>query len=476
VNTYYICNASRYLVPNLVPLLELGFPEKIDGIILLIGAGDPPSETDRAEALDPAERFCGVIQSLVHPDRNLRIERVCHAAQDYQGWEKALCRKIAELGDGEYHLNVTAGTTAMTLGGFVGLLHVQQQLQDRAINARVFAYHPQPRRIIEVYPGSREKALGKSRYITLDTYLQLHGWQELACSNRLAAAERAQNRSQLTNWLHRRVARNSRLALNSLNKTFTPLAKRNLQVREITSNKMHEGLQNLQGGAAVIDEVVSEATRFGLVHRDGNRIVCTDEDAAKYLAGRWFEEFCADRVRQALKGAVPDAEVYHQLELGNRGGDLRVRELDVAVFRGDQLYAIECKTAMYRAGGEDVSSLDYRNAIIKMSDIKRSLVGPFGIAGILNLRRPSGEQRARRYFESVDQEAKRGGIALWCGLEAVEEACIALLDNLHRGDPTLPLPSRPALSAAGVVRHPRPERQRRRRPSGPTGLDVNSLV
>ncbi len=436
--TYYVCNASRYMVSNLIPLLELGIAH-IDAIILLVGANQPPTETDRTEALEPAECFKQVVQRLSQ-GRNIRVVSVQEPPQHYPRWPEALAQQIAQLGSGTYHVNVTAGTTAMTLGSVLSVL----QMPDGVIgDARVFAYHPQPRRLIQIYPWVEERKLAPTSEINLDTYLHLYGLQEFEPRKRQAGETAALARMELTKRFMRRVMPQREIALSALNRIFAPLAKRRHNgPRHVAVADLPRQLGIFQGTAAgiaqrIILETVEDAAASvpDLTACNNGVIICPNEDAARYFAGSWFEEWTADRVREALS-ALPGAEVYCQLQLASRNAPANpVAEMDVAIFYRDQLHVVECKTALYKARDTDVSGLDYRAAIGKLNNIKRNWVGPFGTAAILNLREPPTEAAKRRHFESLAEEARRGSVVLWCGHDAADRGCQALIQNMRRSDP-----------------------------------------
>ena len=116
-------------------------------------------------------------------------------------------------------------------------------------------------------------------------------------------------------------------------------------------------------------------------------------------------------------------------------GATRICEIDVAIFCGDQMHVIECKTGMPKdkpgaPNGKTSKSNDIQKELDHLARVKEAVVGPFGKAWLLRARalQPANAADADG-FETPAKSyamAKRLGLQIAAGAAEIEAVCKAL--------------------------------------------------
>lgn len=126
-------------------------------------------------------------------------------------------------------------------------------------------------------------------------------------------------------------------------------------------------------------EACDQLAKAGLIDRvDGRQFVFMNVEAARFLKGRWLEEYAWHVVRD---------ERPHDCRLNVKGhweaGDRANNEFDVLACDGNELLFVECKTLAYTEGRQD-SELSYQ-----LESLGRDCRGLFGQTWLLSAQQPS---------------------------------------------------------------------------------------
>jgi len=105
-----ICNATRYRLVNLIPLLDLNL-KRVAEVVVCIGASDPPSERDRLDAPTPAARLKQVPRAGLP---GMTVTLVDHPVHDDEAWRSAMIEIIEARPGGPIVMNPTGGTKRMS--------------------------------------------------------------------------------------------------------------------------------------------------------------------------------------------------------------------------------------------------------------------------------------------------------------------------------------------------------------------------
>jgi hypothetical protein len=384
--TWYVFTSTRWQMVNLLPAAAIGL-NKIDHLLILLGksSGSAARQVDRQHAELPR---AAIVQAMSRENRASELPAATLEGDpdDMNHWRRAVPEFFAARpGPLEIIFNYTGGPKDVSIGVLLGLQDLARDRDDIAV--RFVAKHA--RHITWPFENVREPVTAGRNTISLDAYLLAHGYRELAPDQRAARERKALHGEALTRKLAQEVFSGDNQAvidgrlnlLNMLKPQFAndlPGMAREAAEKAARSKGFPTGTldRELLAFASWLAEAL---TRAEGVERQGSKLRLS-ATAQKRLRGDWFEDWIWLRARDAL--ASLGAGIHLGLILGDahdgrpRQGEQDL-EIDVAIFCGDQLHAIECKTG--KPGGLQ-QELDH------LAHVKDSVLGPYGNAWLWRAR------------------------------------------------------------------------------------------
>ncbi|HBZ57760.1 MAG TPA: hypothetical protein DEO49_01225 [Sutterella sp.] len=114
-----------------------------------------------------------------------------------------------------------------------------------------------------------------------------------------------------------------------------------------------------------LDELCAVCRDSGLLKIENDSLVFASEDARKYVAGGWLEEYVYDTLKRMGLDPVMDLKVERKGE----------REIDVAFMHKEKLYVIECKSGALNRKTKESHNIVYRlETLRKLGGIESKLV------------------------------------------------------------------------------------------------------
>lgn len=431
---YYVCCATGQMQTNWQALRAYA-PERVKGILILVGMSDPvnPSENDRMQAQEPAERFARAAVSLGYP----RPKLISGKTASFECWVKPLVQWMEEVPDKTVPVifNVTGGTKPMNFGGAQGLrngLGLGGNLQPRIVYVdRGHALYEQ---------GALPEARRALPELALEDFLAMHGYAEPreSRSRRLVHQETALARKAVTLRIWHELQNDQKFQVNLL----PLLADAILNSRK----KKIEGGSGISMRRADLDSVLYGKTKRPEIFKriinklcllcsrevgaslwirslKGETLECSS-DFTKWLGGQWVEELAFIKVHQVIAAKGLDAEAVHLgVRLHRVDGNGQAlgepdRDFDVAFVAKGQLHVIECKTGAFPKAAD-------RQALIKyLMAVRQEVSGLHGLVGLLHPR------EAIKLGGAHERIAQDHGLSFWQGSAALKELEKAVTQRL----------------------------------------------
>lgn len=439
-----ICSASHYLVPNgLVALATDPIPDRV---IILCGTTENPTGADKNNALQPAVRLCEMLVGRVVA----QVDVLIVPPYDLVVCRERLIQALSALGPlNRIIVNVTGGTTPMSFAAAYAAQSVA------AGSVEVVYFQPQPNRLISLKADTvGARPLPQSSQLNLDDYFLLHGFKrqqnppKLERNARQAWSDRQRLQRLFNAWVADPATASEQIrTVNTLAHQGNRLQEYH-KIREFKAKKPDEYRQRLKVKVktSVEQQICQIAIAEGLMEQREEVISFKSIDDAKLMGGLWYEFHIYNLIRQILphnlsntllqqielnrvewdciandrtrdqpwltSHTAPSAEAYHfrGLDLVRNTASQRWHEIDLALYVGNQLHIIECKTsALSSSAGQEGLGQDVLN---KLSAHKKNLVGPKGTVALIH---PAPLPDKQALIDKANAE----DIKLWFGAEGL---------------------------------------------------------
>ncbi len=341
----HVCLVSDQAVPNFVPVLDKDFrPQEV---VLLV------TEQMQARAAALAEvmrKSCGVkVRQLAVAD-----------AYDMARVGEQVFALLCDMDKDRVALNVTGGTKLMAIAAFA-------MFKEAGYPSFYFTADSNEVLLLD----NNERLVLQPSEIKIEDYLMLHGYP---------ARHKLQKQPAHPEWLpfaEELVRAHGSLGqeLGRLNFEISQTDKRALKCKVPTAAVDHNMRYLLQ----LLEQ-------YGLARRQDDYLVFADEEAKKYVAGGWFEDYVFQTAK-SLPG-VQDVALNVQIE-NAKEQVFQHNELDVLLLADNVLHVLECKTANF-ATHEDKAE----EALYKLESLKK-LGGLRTKAMLLSYRELTGKIRNR---------------------------------------------------------------------------------
>ena len=292
---------------------------------------------------------------------------------------------IAEQLDGrQVVLHATGGTKLMVLALRDGL-----RLVEAGQGRLDILYADTLKQQID-WLGAAARTEPMADVLDLQKMLLVQGYRIDGDNRHAEAQQRAQTRSALT----RKLAENATI----YGKSFSALAGLAARAADDAAAPRDLTQTFLYAPGGRLAELLKDGQAQGMLHWDGEDTVnFSSQEAARYLAGGWIEEF----VLLKLSGMVKPARFSSNLQVVSASGGVP-NELDAMVVHRNHALLIECKT-----GRQTNASA----ALYKLAQLRDRLGGSVAAAMYLSAQRLSDEHR---------QRAEEYRVAVLCGDDVVK--------------------------------------------------------
>lgn len=317
----HMCLVSDQAVPNFVPVLDKDFRPK--EVLLLV------TEKMQAKADALAEvmrKSCGVkVQQLA-------VGNAYDMAQVGEQVFALLCN----IDKDQVALNVTGGTKLMAIAAF-------SMFKEAGYPSFYFTDNSNEVLLLD----TNERLKLNPPKIKIEDYLILHGYP---------ARDQLQKQPAHPDWLpfaEELVHANGSLGreLGKLNFEIAQTDKRALKCKVPTAAVDHNMRYLLQ----LLEQ-------YGLARQQGDCLVFADEQAKRYAAGGWFEDY----VFQAAKSLQGVQDVALNVQIENAKEQIfQHNELDVLLLANNVLHVLECKTANFSTQEDKAEEALYKLESLK---------------------------------------------------------------------------------------------------------------
>ncbi|MFV2029261.1 Card1-like endonuclease domain-containing protein [Neisseria sp. S1] len=321
----HVCLVSDQAVPNFVPVLDKDFrPGKV---LLLV--------TEKMQA--KADALAGALKKRC-PE--VQVEKIALPSEyDMAGVEERLLELLCDVENDQIALNVTGGTKLMAIAAY-GMF--------KEVGRSAFYFTADSNEVLLLGAGDKERFTLQPPKMKIEDYLALHGYP---------AKAPLQKQVSHKTWLPfaQDLVRHTILAegLPALNYAISKAIKEKKEyvtVCDIPKSEEREQLLDL-------------LEKHGLAEVDDGKLCFPDEDALRYVAGGWFEDYVFD-IAKSLPG-VQDIAINVQIVNAKAGIEAH-NELDVVLLANNVLHVIECKTANFAKREEKAE-----DALYKLESLKK---------------------------------------------------------------------------------------------------------
>lgn len=341
----HVCLVSDQAVPNFLPVLDKDFrPQEV---VLLV----TEQMQARAAALaDVMRKSCGVkVRQLAVAD-----------AYDIARVGEQVFALLCDMDKDQVALNVTGGTKLMAIAAFA-------MFKEAGYPSFYFTADSNEVLLLD----NNERLLLQPPKIKIEDYLMLYGYP---------ARNKLQKQLVYPEWLpfaEELVRAHGSLGpeLGRLNFEISQTDKRALKCK-VPAGAVAHNMQYL----------LDLLAKNGLAQQQGDCLMFVDEEAKKYVAGGWFEDYVFQTAK-SLPG-VQDVALNVQIE-NAKEQVFQHNELDVLLLADNVLHVLECKTANF-AKHEDKAE----EALYKLESLKK-LGGLRTKAMLLSYRELTGKIRNR---------------------------------------------------------------------------------
>lgn len=428
--TWYVFTSTRWQMVNLLPAAAIGL-DKIHRLLILVpksGRGASP-DVDKQHAELPK---AAIIQAM-HLEKKTGAKLDANALEgdldDIGHWRRVVPEFFAARpGPLEIIFNYTGGTKDVSIGVLLGLQELARDRDD--ITVRFVAKHAH--HMTWPFENIREPVAPGRNTVSLDAYLLAHGYREFAPEQRQAREREALRREALTREIAEQVFSGGDAAtdahislLNGLTaQTFNDLPGMTVKVAEAVARSRGYPTGSLDRGLLDFTTWLAEAlAKTKGAERSGSKLHIS-APMKKFLGGDWFEDWLWLRAHHTLASSA--AEVHLDVTLSDTHDEALQRgekdmQIDVGIFCGDQLHAIECKTGV---------SNDIQKELDHLARVKDAVIGPFGKAWLMRARALQsakvGDANGADTPAKSYAMAKRLGLQIAAGASEIEAVCGAL--------------------------------------------------
>ena len=441
--SWYVLSDTNAQIVNIVPAVVIGL-DRIDNVLTLRGvtAGQLSAATDHHHG------------GRTHAWLRAAIESECRARQikgpaayttiegdkdDPAAWRRLLLEHFARQSNvGHIVFVYTGGTKDMALGAWSGIEAVKATLHP---SVQIELVAKQVSRVF--WPGQAAGSvplLDGGNRLSLESYLRLHGFDEVQAEQSAASEATALARRSITLRLAALVFEGDNEPLIASRGLFLNRMKEQGRTDldhilagvadDVARDQAKYQTQGIGGESAIaaLQQRLRPALVAGLraflselamvvgeidgveLHLNSRGAVTEISrlEAGKYLArGGWFEEWMWLRARDAMQGTQAVARLNLKLQdcdVAEHGQG--AIEIDVAVMLHDELHLIECKT--------DKRERDKSEQLQKLQSRKTELSSVFGMAWLANAPPLFGVEAAYRV-------ASRAQVGLASGPRDIEK-------------------------------------------------------
>jgi hypothetical protein len=368
MKTIHINLVSEQLIPNLIP--TLGDKDCI-GVVLVLGDSKFADKADRLENLYLRNNIPILWRSQgMSSTRLSKLQTQANALIDHLATNHSDCHWV---------LNATCGTKPMALA-FANAFNQQDKQQALVI------YTDTEHKEIPLLNPEVEFTLPFKSVLSLDDYLLANGFEYEQAINSDSDVQ-LQQQAPITRYLAQQLVGKCQHMLSALQGMATNAAK------YFPQSQMQTMPSVPYGDYAKLYQRLSDE---GLLSWDGQskQITFQSEDACRYLAGRWLEEFTyltaldsgAQEVAMSVTGRwLKDSRHFDSDDITN--------EFDVLVLHNNQLLTIECKASNWFKQEEHGSK--NQDIIHKLDTLSKNLGGLFGSPMLVTAQQLSDAARSR---------------------------------------------------------------------------------
>ncbi|MCK7629348.1 DUF1887 family CARF protein [Shewanella putrefaciens] len=394
MKTIHINLVSEQLIPNLISTLG---DENCCGVVLVLGDSKFADKADRLENLYKRNQLKVLWRSQGMSSTRLpQLQTQANALIDYLATNHSDCHWV---------LNATCGTKPMALA-FANAFNQQDKQQ-----ALVIYTDTEHKEIPLLNPGV-DFTLPFKSVLSLDDYLLANGFEYEQAINSDNDAQ-LQQYAPLTRYLAQQLVGKCQHMLGSLQSMATIAAKDFPQCQIQTMPSVPHG-----DYAKLYQRLNDE----GLLSWDGQckQITFQSEDACRYLAGRWLEEFTYLTALECGAKEVAMSVTGRWLQDSrNFGSDDVTNEFDVLILHNNQLLTIECKASNWFRQEEHGSK--NQDIIHKLDTLSKNLGGLFGSPMLVTAQQLSDAARSRvtynrfRCCEQATEKSLKKALCAWVG-------------------------------------------------------------
>lgn len=409
----YICSATSAPEVNLDPLLALGL-NRLDRVILLIGASTVPTPVDIRNAIEPAGR----LKSLINDKRAasqlppVSVIEVRCPPDGADAWHERIAITMRQTSSELLLLNLQGGTRAMIFSAFAALQEVATPDGDK--QGLAFIFHSKPSRIEEIWPkiGGRSIALPGGQRVLAEDILRARGFTERLREENRQRAIAAIKRKHFTDTVFSLIIGDDnpaaiRIRAGAMHGTVMPWLP---EARSLhPTEPLHLVEQQLRGDPQFWNELQAVAAESdGLLDQEHGMTALGGGLAVSYFGGGWFEEWAYLRALEAL-GHLPSWDILMGVHFSfDDNGKIEDGEIDLLIAGQGTSFLVECKAG---AREEKLG----RDAVRKISGWRDRLAGAQGGAVFLCLNKPKKQEILR----PMSREAESSGIPLWFSTEGI---------------------------------------------------------
>lgn len=305
---YLVSLISEQTIPNILFIKEkerLG--ENIDYYIFLT-----------TEKMETFNKFQHIIQAANIPED--KCEKILVVEDDIQNIESELNKKFSDISDSDKIIvNITGGTKIMSLASYKYFIEKKADIYYLTLGKNIYK---------RIYQSRKENYIDLKYRINLDDYLKSQGIEIVNKKTPFASYE--QTYDFFDNYKSGKIP-NDFIETMRLSRDKTPP-------------------QN--------DSIKNELKKLKLDNLPINK------NLAKYISGEWFEEFVYNLIRKYEN--ISDEFIGLGYKIKKQKAD---NELDVLFTFNNNIYIIECKTAMEKSKDKDV----LEETIYKSNTLKKEL-------------------------------------------------------------------------------------------------------
>lgn len=417
----YICIASRYAEPNILP--PLWQPDHFSHVLVLKGLTGRSEDADQSSL--PAKRY----RILLRARLNAPIEVREVSALSFEEVHKMVGAWLGERDTSvsEVVLNVTGGMVPTKLGANWACYEWASADAERGY--RAVYYDPQSKPSLMVVGAQGDASVPQAvaeDCLKIEDLLILGG-HKISSVQRdflfpeasLEALDQLATRRNIKRQIAISIAFNrvaSSAGAFDERRTNDPFPRPIINLEWLDKGKLRQEL------ASIWRDLSPLLPPGGDIDISASSISVRTARALSYVRGGWLEEAVAARLADRLAG-TSGVEIATNVELtldeGKAVATPLVRELDVIIRHRDQLHVIECKSGRYARPQKEKDPAERGcaiggDAIDRLIAIRKLISGPRATVALAASRIPSDSSQ-QKMVASLLKRAKADNIELWLG-------------------------------------------------------------